>query len=629
MIPVLYDKNDKCIGPLADCTRCYVTQERNGIFEAEIDYPMSAPLFSQIESGGYILVKPDDISQPQKMRIYKPSKPLYGTATYYAEHIRYSLGGVPVARGQYSGTPAAVLGSMATSVDSNTPFTFWSDISNVHDINLSVPSTVGKIMAGTEGSVLDTFGGEYEFDNYTIKLHSSRGRERTTEIRYAKNLTGFTCESDISNTYTSVYPFYFNEMENSYVELPYKKIVLSGASSLPFSRCYMLDLSQEWETAPTMAQLEAKARQFISRNKLDEIHYSYRVSFIPLWQTNEYKNISALERCGLCDTVSVIHEKTGTKIRAKIVKTVYDSLAERYVEMELGNATRNFASTVVQEMSYLSSSIKTTKSFMQIVVASATSRITGNQGGFVVLYDSDGDGEPDEILIMNTPSILTATKVWRWNASGLGYSSHGYAGPYETAITMDGAIVADFITTGSLNASLIRTGVMLADLIKAGTISDKTNKVAISLENGLITMKIDNGTEMQLWTNGLTFYGDEVNGSKEVLASMFVSSNKKGVVTSNFILVGTRDHERTIIRDGHITLNGDGSTLGNVMIGCENINIEDQNGNIIGSFFKNLYGGTTMKTNELYVNNAKYTPANITVNGTTYTVLCSNVNIPT
>ena len=106
----------------------------------------------------------------------------------------------------------------------------------------------------------------------------------------------------------------------------------------------------------------------------------------------------------------------------------------------------------------------------------------------------------------------------------------------------------------------------------------------------------------------------------------FVSSNKKGVVTSNFILVGTRDHERTIIRDGHITLNGDGSTLGNVMIGCENINIEDQNGNIIGSFFKNLYGGTTLKINELYVDNAKYTPANITVNGITYTALCSNVN---
>lgn len=629
MIPVLYDSNDKCIGPLADCTRCYVTQETNGVYEAEFDYPMSAPLFHQIENGGYILVKPDDISQPQKMKIYKPSKPLYGTATFYTEHIRYSLGGVPVARGQYSGTPAAVLGSMATSVDNNTPFTFWSDISNVHDINLSVPSTVGKMLAGTEGSVLDVFGGEYEFDNYTVKLHRSRGRERTTEIRYAKNLTGFTCESDISNTYTSIYPFYYTEMENSYVELPYKKIVLSGASFLPFERCYMLDLSERFETTPTAAQLEAEAQRFISRNKPDEIHYSYRVSFVPLWQTSEYKNVSALEQCGLCDTVSVIHEKTGTKIRAKIVKTVYDSLAERYVEMELGNATRNFASTVVQEISHLSSSIKTTKSFMQIVVASATSRITGNQGGFVVLYDSDGDGEPDEILIMNTPSILTATKVWRWNASGLGYSSHGYAGPYETAITMDGAIVADFITTGSLNASLIRTGVMLADLIKAGTISDKTNKVAISLENGLITMKIDNGTEMQLWTNGLTFYGDEVNGSKEVLASMFVSSNKKGVVTSNFILVGTRDHERTIIRDGHITLNGDGSTLGNVMIGCENINIEDQNGNIIGSFFKNLYGGTTLKINELYVNNAKYTPANITVNGTTYTVLCSNVNIPT
>lgn len=507
MIPVLYDKNDNCIGPLADCTRCYVTQERNGIFEAEIDYPMSAPLFSQIESGGYIVAKPDDISQPQKMRIYKPSKPLYGTATFYTEHIRYSLGGVPVARGQYSGTPAAVLGNMATSVDSTTPFTFWSDISNVHTIDLTVPSTVGKMMAGTEGSVLDTFGGEYEFDNYTVKLHSSRGRERTTEIRYAKNLTGFTCESDISNTYTSVYPFYYNEIENSYVELPYKKIALSGASSLPFSRCYMLDLSQEWETAPTAAQLEAKAQQFISRNKLDEIHYNYRVSFIPLWQTSEYKNISALERCGLCDTVSVIHEKTGTKIRAKIVKTVYDSLAERYVEMELGNASGNFASTVAQEISSVNNSIRNTRSFMQIAISRATSLITGNQGGYVVLYDSNGDGEPDEILIMDTPSIFTATKVWRWNASGLGYSSNGYAGPYATAITMDGSIVADFITTGSLNASLIRTGSINADLIttgninadliKAGAIQDVTGTTSINMATGEIKIA-QSGANMRL-----------------------------------------------------------------------------------------------------------------------------------
>ena len=540
MIPILYDAEGSQIGPLADCTRCYVTQERNGIYEAEIDYPMSSGMFGRIEPGFFVVAKPDDISQPQKMRIYKPSKLLYGIGTFHCEHVRYALNGVPVARGNYSGTPSAILNNMFLSVDDTHGFTAWSDISTVNTISLNTPVTAGKILAGMEGSVLDRFGGEYEFDNYIVKLYRSRGREKTTEIRYAKNLTGFTCERDISNTYTHVYPFYYSETEGQYIQLPYKRITLSGASSLPFKRCYMLDLSSEFETVPTVNQLESKVKAFINQNHPDEISYNYRVSFIPLWQTQEYKNVAALERCGLCDTVSVVHEKAGEKIKAKIIKTVYDSIAERYVEMELGNASSSFASTVNQSIGQVHNEVRKTKSFLQTVVLSQTAKITGNRGGYVVLYDSDGDEEPDEILIMNTPSILTATKVWRWNVAGLGYSRNGYAGPYETAITMDGSIVADFITTGTLNASLITSGTMLADLIKAGTISDQTEKISISMTSGKISMKIDNGTNMILWTNGLTFYGE----NDEVLASMYVSTNKKGVVTANRILVGKRDQEK-------------------------------------------------------------------------------------
>ncbi|MBR2175458.1 MAG: phage tail protein [Clostridia bacterium] len=637
MIPVLYSADGKRLGALADCTKCYVTEERNGIFEAEVDYPMQSDLFGSIEKGCYILAKPNDISEPQKFRIYKPSKPIYGTVAFYCEHIRYTLSGIPAARGKYSGVPSAVINDMLTSVKTSSEFTAWTDIDSVNTVNLEIPSSVGKMLAGTEGSVIDTFGGEYEFDNYNIKLHKARGQEKATEIRYAKNLTGFRCDSDITNTYTHVYPFYSNESEGIYVELPNKLITLDRASSLPFERCYFLDLSTYFNEPPTVAQLQAKAKSFIKANDLDSVAYNYNVSFIPLWQTEEYKNVAALERCGLCDTVPIIHEKAGEKIKAKIIRTVYDSLAERYVEMELGNATSNFAQTVTQSINQVSNSVKSTRSFMQIAVSRATSRITGNQGGYVVLYDSNGDGEPDEILIMDTPSIFTAKKVWRWNVSGLGYSRNGYAGPYETAITMDGEIVADFIKTGMLNASLIKTGTLLADLIKAGVISDNNGNIEINMDNGEIKMALSSGDRMQIWTNGITLY--DRNG--KVLASMFVSQAGNGVVTANRILVGKRDDEKTfigtdddgkgyvttdtlscekLILDGYTLSRQSGRIHSDVPISSE-ISIVDDNGVEVGSFYQNAGGGATLKATAIIINNNHYKATNITVDGSTYTVL--------
>ena len=183
---------------------------------------------------------------------------------------------------------------------------------------------------------------------------------------------------------------------------------------------------------------------------------SLSVSFQPLEQTEEYKDIALLERVNLCDTVTVEYPTLGVSATAKCVKTVYDALKNRYTSIELGEARTNIADTIAgqqQEIEQLPES-----SAFQEAVSSATGWITGNRGGYVVIRDSNGDRQPDEILIMDTPDIQTAQKVWRWNNGGLGYSSNGYNGPYTTAITQDGAIVASFITAGILNGSIIKTG---------------------------------------------------------------------------------------------------------------------------------------------------------------------------
>ncbi len=474
MIPQLINTNNKILGSLTDCTRLYVTEERNGIYEAEFDIPVNSSMHNKIKIGHFIYAKPDDLSENQKFRLYKRIyNPIDKTTVFYCEHIRYKLAGIPVAPKTYSGTPSSILSEMLTSVKSSTEFTAWSDISAVKDIKMDIPSTAGAMLAGQEGSLLDTFGGEYKFDNYTVKLYQNRGQEKKTEIRYRKNLTGFTCTEDTTSTYTHVYPYYRNE-DGVYVELDSKVITLGNAWKLPFENCYMLDLSAEFDTPPTKSQLQAKANTFIRANDLDTVSRHYKVSFVPLWQTNEYKNIAVLERCGLCDTVSIVHDNE--TVKAKIIKTVYDALNERYVSMELGNATSSFAQTVQQSVRQVNRTINNTKSFLQQSIERQTKRITGNRGGYVVMNDDNQDGYPDEILIMNDLAIGSATKLWRANLSGIGYSSHGYTGPFELAMTMDGEINASMITTGSLDASIIRTGVLNADLIKAGKIQDVAGK---------------------------------------------------------------------------------------------------------------------------------------------------------
>ena len=541
MIPILIDTDNTILGNLTDCTACTATEERNGIYEAKFTVPMQSDIYSKIQTGRFISAKPNDISNNQKFRIYKRfDDKIAKTTTFYCEHIRYKLAGIPVAPDTYSGTPASILSDMLTSVNANTEFSAWSDISTVKDITMEIPSTAGAMLAGQKCSLLDVFGGEFEFDNYTVKLHQNRGQEKKTEIRYRKNLTGFTCTEDTTNTYTHVYPFYRNE-DGVYVQLDSKVITLANASNLPFERCYMLDLSAEFDTPPTKAQLQAKANVFINANDLDTISRHYKVSFVPLWQTEEYKNLAVLERCSLCDTVTVIHEKE--TVKAKIIKTVYDVLNERYISIEMGNAKSNFAQTVAQQLKQVDDNINTAKSFLQQSIERQTKRITGNQGGYVVMNDDNQDGYPDEILIMNDLSIGAATKLWRANLSGIGYSNNGYNGPFELAMTMDGEINASMITTGSLNASIITTGVLNADLIKAGTISDVQGNTSINLQNGIIRTRVDNGKSLRIWAQGITM----LSANDDILTSMYVSTGGLGIVTANRMLVGIRGSERVTI----------------------------------------------------------------------------------
>lgn len=467
MKPRLYPENEtnyesNGLGPLSDALACTVEENRNGAFELSMEYPVTGVLFDELKHGSIIFAPPNDSSEPQPFRVYGKSTPLSGVVTVRAKHISYQLSHIPVSPFT-AGSCAAALQGLKTNAVEPCPFDFWTDKETVAAFTVKEPASARSLLGGVAGSVLDVYGGEYEFDRYTVKLHKARGHDSGVVIAYGKNLVDIDQEESIENTITGVYPYY-KDTDGNVLELPEKVVSSASAHNFPYPRTVPLDCSQEWQETPSVEQLRAYASAYVEKEGIGVPAVSLKVSFVPLWQTEEYKAIAPAERLNLCDIATVRFEKLGVNARAKVVQTVYDVLAGRYESVTLGEASTNLADTIVAQDKAINAKADT--SDLEAAAASASAWITGNKGGYVVLR-RNADGQPYELLIMDKPTIEEATKVWRFNKSGLGYSSTGYNGTYGLAMTQDGQIVADYITTGTLSANLLRAGVL----------QDKTGKV--------------------------------------------------------------------------------------------------------------------------------------------------------
>ena len=460
MKPRLYAENEtefesNGLGPLSDALACTVEENRNGAFELTMDYPVTGALFDELKHGSIIFAPANDSGTPQPFRVCEKSTPLSGVVTIRAKHISYQLSHIPVSPFA-AGSCTAALQGLKSHAAEQCPFDFWTDKESTADFSVEQPTSARSLLGGVTGSVLDVYGGEYEFDRYTVKLHNARGRDSGVVIAYGKNLVDLNQEESIENTITGVYPYY-KDADGNVLELPEKVVSSESAQNFPYPRTVPLDCSQAWQEVPTIEQLRAYATSYVKKEGIGVPSVSLKVSFVPLWQTDEYKAVAPAERLNLCDIATVRFEKLGVNARAKVVQTVYDVLAGRYESVTLGETSTNLADAIVDQDKAISE--KPNSSELEAAAANATAWITGSKGGYVVLR-KNADGQPYELLIMDKPSIEEAVKVWRFNNSGLGYSSTGYNGAYGLAMTQDGQIVADYITTGSLTANLIRTGVI-------------------------------------------------------------------------------------------------------------------------------------------------------------------------
>jgi phage minor structural protein len=494
MMPILYRADETefdtyGIGMLSDCTFCEVTEERNGAFECVMKYPLHGALFDEIKNDRVILVKPNDTSRSQPFRIYRITTPMNGIITVYAQHMSYDLSGIGVLCFESkSVSPQLALERIFANTSSKHGFKCRTDLSAPRAFSVSKPMSIRACLGGTEGSVLDVWGGEYEWDMFDVILHSKRGKDNGVVIEYGKNLTSLEQDNDFSSVYTHLLPYAVIKNGDTESVVTLSEITIPIVETYAREKTLIKDFSSFFKDGETVTEdtLRAKAKSYIKQNPFGDETPTVKVSFEPLWQQPEYSQF--LEKVNLCDTVIVRHPDMNIEVKTKVIETVYDALAEKYSSITLGTAKSNFVNTVAEIKSTTDEIKKETDSFpllMNTAIKNATSLISGQQGGFVVMHTDSVTGKPYELLILDNENLYDTRNVWRWNVSGLGFSKSGYNGPYETAITADGKIVADFITSGTL----------MANIIKAGVISSADNSSWWDLESGEVHLSAYTKTE--------------------------------------------------------------------------------------------------------------------------------------
>ena len=476
--PILYsatetDFDHNGLGILGDCASCDVTEEANGIFELAMTYPMDGIHFEDIADRTIVKAKADQFRDPQLFRVYAISKPMNGIVTVLAEHISYDLSGIPVKTFSASSASSALTGLKNNAVI-DCPFEFWTDKATSAKFNVPTPASIRSRLGGVAGSILDVYGGEYEFDNYTVKLHNNRGMNRGVSIQYGKNLTDIQQEQNCSAVSTGIYPYWTDMNGENLIELPERIINASGTYN--FVKIKTLDLSQVFLEQPTLDQIRNYTQKYIDDNNIGTPVVSLTVSFAQLEQYEEYKNLKLLERVSLFDTVNVEFPALGVSATAKAVKIIYDVLADRVKSVTLGSARQNIADTLATQQEELKKSQeKPSVSLVQKISSALAKAIMGSNGGTVRLIDTNNDGEPDELYIADNPDPTQAVKVWRFNYNGWAASKNGYSGPFEFGATLEDGLLANFVTAAQLVAGTIRS-------------ADSGKTFFLDLDNGVLRM---------------------------------------------------------------------------------------------------------------------------------------------
>lgn len=480
------------LGGLPDALEATVTHEINGIYELFLSYPVTGLHYEEIISGRIIMAEPDDLTEAQPFRIYRITKPLNGIVSVYARHICYDAQGI-IVEPFTAGSMTEAFQTIPTKCTPSSPITLQTTRSVASGMSIAEPRPLWKLLGGQAGSLLDVYGGEWDFDKLTATLVTTLGSDRGVSVRYGKNMTEMEQDASIEGSYSGVYPYWYDEESNTLVTLTEKIVPVTG--SVVSNRVFVLDCSGDFDDAPTEAQLRTRAQAYITNNSIGNVSASWKISFV---DTTE-----GLDRVMLGDTLHVYYERLDVNATARAVKVEYNVLQKRYKSITVGRVKQNLASIIVQQQEDTGNALAEIRSDLETAVDDATDFIRNGSGYMRFIYNGD---VLQEIISLDDPDITQAQKVWRWNNGGFGFSSTGYNGPYTLAITQNGAIVADFITAGTLNANVIRAGILQDAL---GKNSWNLDTGAFTITNGSINITTNYSSTDVIQLNNTTTIGGQ------------------------------------------------------------------------------------------------------------------------
>ena len=504
MIPCLYTETETAfttngIGKLCDALSCLVTEKRNGAYELKIEYPSFGIHAEDVVEGNIILAKPSERATAQPFRIYKITTPLTGLLEVQARHIQYQENFITVSPFSAQGSQAAMV-ALKSHVTTDCPFDFWTDIDSSANFTITSPATVRGCLGGMDGSMLDTYGGEYEWDMYTALLHGHRGADHGVKIVYGKNLIDFKMERSIENMITGVHPYWKHSEDGTLMELPEKVVTIEHDG--PYEKISVLDCTSQFEEKPTEAQLRNYVKKYLKNTSLTEPDIDIKIDFFQLWQTPGYQDIAEAERVSLCDTVHVYISKLGIEVSCKVTETEYDVLLERYKSITLSNAA------VYSRNSSLSGSLGSLRDEAQLATE-AVNRVETQvtdirtltvqqeyfnalaSGLFGLHYSSGVEEDGSTIRYAHTSEkIEDSAYAWKSGIRGFFISTDG-GQTWRLGWDTTDKVVKTAVEAVGVNASFLGSGTLYTALVKIlGTDNFYWENDAIVMVDGAKQIKI-------------------------------------------------------------------------------------------------------------------------------------------
>lgn len=481
MIPILYSENETAfesqgLGALPEATSCIVEEELNGAYTLSLKYPVNGKRFQDIQERRIIFAKPSPNQDPQPFRIFGSRKVINGVATYKANHISYDMSNYIVTPFYFNTIGEAfnqANGVLSYTIPTDIPFSLATDKQLSIPLSSDTPQTLRSILGGVEGSILDTYRGEWEFDRYTCYLHNRRGMDRGAVIRWGKNLTDYSQDVDWTNVYTHIYPYWKDDETGVIVTVEDQIVPVGGTFN--FTKILPVDFSQDFEVAPTNAELLAAAQNYISNRDLGVPSDSKDISFVQLSKSPEYSEyLPLLERIDIGDSVKVIYERYGVSGMSRVVKATYNVLLDRYDTLTIGDVKASISDRIVEQEKKIEE--RPTRTIVEAITDALGKALVGGFGGAIRMLDTDLDGMPDTFYIADNPDPNLATKVWRWNYLGWAVSGNGYNGDYRMGATLEDGLLAEFVTAANLRAGTIES-------------ADNGDTFYLDLTNGVLRMK--------------------------------------------------------------------------------------------------------------------------------------------